>query len=1003
MVKRILLALAGLFIGLTLSAQSHKLTLRLQDASTGEKVGFATVSLVPEKGQTRYTLSDGEGQATLEKIRNGKYTLKAEIMGYITHQQALEVKGNMDLGIVKLEPDTQVLDAASVSAVGNPIIIKKDTVEYNASSFKISDDNMLVDLLKKLPGIEVAEDGSITSNGETISKITIAGKTFFLDDPQLASQNIPAKLVEKVKVVKKKSEQAEFTGIDDGEEETVIDLTVQRGMMNGLFGNVMAGGGHDLPSTQGSMNDWRWQTAAMGGRFAETSQISVIVNANNTNNRGFNDLSGNMMGNMMGGGGMMGRGGGGGWGGWGGSNGITTSWMGGLNGNWDLMGDKMDLGANYLYNGTITDVLESSYKETYRDDGSTLISDTDGMSHRFTNGHRFGVRLEHKFSENTSILFQPQFNFGGGNYLQQSGFDTDTRGADGSLSSTNDGFTHSSGNNSNWSSRGFFLFRQRLGMPGRTLSANLDWNISRNQMLGHNQSLTNAVNGASLVNQLVDQNSRSESAGTRIVYTEPLGNYFYLEGSYNFRFSQSTTLKDTYDSGYYEWAGLSYDKDLHRIVDAAGNPMDVLPFDMSNYNAGIKNDTYSNSILNINRNHNLGLAFMYQREAARAQIGVSAIPTSTTNITNGKGYENNVWNFAPRAMLFYDFSDNANIRLFYFGRSAQPSTSQLMPVMDNSNPLSMSLGNPYLEPYFNHNMRAEWEYSNKQTFFTARVNMQGGMVQNPITNATWYDQNGRQYSFPVNGHNTYNGNLRIMINAPIAKSNFSISNMTNASYSKSGSFVGGSKLDMSGYFNESGEFQYEAFHKHYFEGSSSAWESDFLDNSTRNLSLMERIRLTYRDDNIEIIGSARTRVSKPWYTVQEQVAATWNNQASGSVKWTPGTSGFEISTDLNYNWYNGYTTPQDPQLVWNASVSMPLFKRQATISLKAYDILDQARNLRVAVTDNYYQETRNNTLGRYIMLSLTWRFGNFGKAREQMRGRMGGGPGGPPMGGRRPF
>ena len=129
------------------------------------------------------------------------------------------------------------------------------------------------------------------------------------------------------------------------------------------------------------------------------------------------------------------------------------------------------------------------------------------------------------------------------------------------------------------------------------------------------------------------------------------------------------------------------------------------------------------------------------------------------------------------------------------------------------------------------------------------------------------------------------------------------------------------------------------------------------------------------------------------------VDATWNNQVSGSFKWTIGQSGVELSTDANYNWYYGYTTPQDPQLVWNASVSTPLFKRQATLSLKAYDLLDQARNLRVASTENYYKETRNNTLGRYIMLSFTWRFGNFGKAREQMRSRMGQGG----FGGRRPF
>ena len=140
-------------------------------------------------------------------------------------------------------------------------------------------------------------------------------------------------------------------------------------------------------------------------------------------------------------------------------------------------------------------------------------------------------------------------------------------------------------------------------------------------------------------------------------------------------------------------------------------------------------------------------------------------------------------------------------------------------------------------------------------------------------------------------------------------------------------------------------------------------------------------------------------MSKPWYTLQNAVAATWNNQVSGSFKWTIGESGVELSTDANYNWYNGYTTPQDPQFVWNASVSTPLFQRQATLSLKAYDLLDQAKNLRVVTTDNYYQETRNNTLGRYIMLSLTWRFGNFGKAGQQLRQRMG--PGGP--GGRRPF
>ena len=1004
MVRRILAALAGMLIALSLQAQSHKVTAQLKDATTAEPVGFATVSVIPEKGQPKYSLSDGEGHAVLEKVKPGKYTFRAEIMGYKTHEQSITVGDrDLNLGVVKLEMDQQVLDAASVSATGNPVIIKKDTIEYNASSFKISDDNMLVDLLKKLPGIEVAEDGTITSNGETISQITIAGKTFFLDDLQLASQNIPAKLVEKVKVVKKKSEQAEFTGIDDGEEETVIDLTVQRGMMNGVFGNAMAGGGHDLPSKDGTVNDWRWQGAFMGGRFTETSQISIIANANNTNNRGFNDLSGNMMGNMMGGGGMRG-GRGGGWGA--NSNGITTSWMGGVNGNWDLLGDKMDLGANYLYNGSIVDVTEQNYKETYMTDGTTLVSNDNGLSHRFTDGHRFGMRLEHKFSENTSILFQPQFNFGRGSYVQQSTFDSYTLEADKTTShATNEGFTNNTGENSNWQARGFLLLRQRLGMPGRTISANIDCNLSNNELDGFNQSRTNTVfdndgnpvaGTATEINQRVDQQSKSQSVGTRLVYTEPLGGNFYMEGSYNIRWAQSETEKITFNSGLYDWGA---------------NPFQLGTTQALGYKESgeVKDNAYSNNILNRSLNQNIGLAFMYQTEGLRAQLGASAIPTKTYNETYNHqtaksviydpGY---IWNFSPRAMLFYDFNENSNARLFYFGRSSQPSTSQLNPVLDNSNPLSLSLGNPYLNPYFSHRLRSDVEFSNKRTFFTARMHLEGSMVQSPITNASWYDLNGRAYTFPVNGHNSYDGSVRIMVNAPIAKSNFSISNMTNASYSMSGSYIGAANLDMDRFLTKDASgavtaFKYEDFHNYYFEENKEQWTKDFQDNTTRSLSLTERLRATYRSDNLELIAGIRTRVSKPWYTIQNQVAATWNNRVSGSVKWTLGESGVELSTDANYNWYNGYTTPQEPELVWNASFSVPLFRRQATLTLKAYDLLDQAKNVRVASTDNYYSETRNNTLGRYVMLSFTWRFGNFGEANKKMRQQMGNFRGGRPF------
>ena len=996
MVKKIVLAVLGLFAALALSAQNYKVTLKLVDSTTGEAVGFATVSLAPEKGSSKYALSDSDGKVTLEKVRAGKYTLKAELLGYLPYSQSITVVDkDVELGAIKMDLNQEELDAASVSATGNPIIIKKDTIEYNASSYKITDDNMLVDLLKKLPGIEVSDDGTITSNGETVSKITIDGKTFFLDDPQVATSNLPAKLVEKVKVIKKKSEQAEFTGIDDGNEETVIDLTVQKGMMNGIFGNLVAGGGHDIPSEYNTLNDWRFQANGMVGRFTEDSQLSILGNAGNgPRGVGSSNFSAGIMSGMMGGmGGGMARGGMGGgmMGGGGFGGGITTSWMLGANASLDLLNNKMELAVPYQYQGSVSNSLSDTYKETYVADGSSLISNTTNGSNSGSWGHSISMRMDHKFSDNTSLMIQPQLNFGGGEYAQQSLFDTWRQDKSGNQSQTNDGWSNNYGVNKNLTFSGRGLLRQRLGIPGRTLSLNFNWNIQSRVQNGYNQSLTNTYSGQliipDVVNQRIDQTTASQSLGASLVYTEPLGNYFYMEGRYEFNWSNSLTDKKAYDSGNPD--------DAYSI-----SPASLADITMHYTQSGeTPNATYSNNVVSRNLNQTIGLSFMYQQDWIRAQLGAQAVPTRQYNNTNGKIYDpGTIWNFAPRAMLMYEFNENANVRINYNGRSGQPSTSQLNPVLDNSNPLSLSLGNPYLTPYFNHNMRLELEYSNRATFFTARFNINGGMNQNPISNANWYDIGGRQYSFPVNGKNTYNGSASIMVNAPIAKSNFSISNTIQANYSMSSSYIGSGTLDMSSYFKTEGEkeyFDYDAFHDFYFVNNTDRWAKDFIANETRTLTLSENFMGTYRSDDIEVRVGYRTNVRKPWYTVQNAVAATWNNNVSGSFMWTVGDTGLSINTDANYRWYRGYTTEQPSEFIWNASISKTIFNGQATISLAANDILGQSRAQSVSITDNYYQETNNRTrLGRYIMLNFSWRFGTFGGGRGMFGGGRGGNRGG---------
>ena len=960
-ILKLIVLLSGLLAGTGLAAQ-NKVTAVLLDSSNGDAVPFATVSLTREgaKKPDYYNLSGETGEVSLAKVKRGTYTFKAELLGYKAWEKVIKVEADVDLGKVKMEPDRQMLDAASVSAVGNPIVVKKDTLEYNANSFKTTENDMLEDLLKKLPGVEVSEDGSITVNGETISKITIDGKTFFLDDPQLASKNIPAKIINKLKVINKKSEQAEFTGIDDGEEEKVIDLNIKPGMMKGAFGNIMAGGGRDIPADNALDPDWRYQGAAFIGSFTKDRQLSVILNGNNTNNRGFNDLAGSMMGNMRNGG--MG----GGQGGWGGNNGITTSYMAGANGAWTLFDGNMDLSSNYLYNHTGKDVLESSDKTTYVNDDYNLIDRSDGSSITHTNGHRIGVRLDHKFSENTSILFEPRIDFGGGDYTQKN---ETWRYADTLAKSGTDLLTNSdnlqSGNNKNVNTSGFLLFRQRLGIPGRTLTVMGRYSFSNNDLNSLNWSETTTLGVKTTIDQDIKSNQRSSSLMGRVTYTEPLGSNLYVEANYRYSWTKSTSEKDTWDN----------------IQNA-------------------KSYVYSNEIENETHNQEIGVNMMYQKDKSRAQLGFAALPTDTYNSTTRYNsmtgdwkpmeYKDFRWNFSPRLMLWWEFNDNANARVFYRGNSAQPSTRQLMPVPDNTDPLNVSFGNPELTPYFSHSLRGDIRYNNKKNFSSFNINFNGGYVQNPMVSLTWYD-NGAAYSMPFNGPDNMNAGVNGFVNIPIAKSNFSVSNFARVNWSKSSSYVG-EDIDMSTY-TVGGD--YYAF----MDELNANWKKDdWFDehitvNTIRSLGVTERLRATYRSDNLELTASGRTRINKSWYTIRDSKTTTLNNQIRLTANWTWEVAGITVKAEGNYNWYNGYSTKQPDEYVLNAEIQKLLLNKKMTLALKGYDVLGQSKNLTVTDASNYHSEVVNNTLGRYIILSLTYRFGTFD--RSQMRGPGGRGPGGP--------
>ena len=251
-----------------------------------------------------------------------------------------------------------------------------------------------------------------------------------------------------------------------------------------------------------------------------------------------------------------------------------------------------------------------------------------------------------------------------------------------------------------------------------------------------------------------------------------------------------------------------------------------------------------------------------------------------------------------------------------------------------------------------------------------------------------------QYSIPVNGPGTGSANIRLMVNSPFGNSGVSIFSMTNARYNQSASFIGTDALDTEKYYNaEEASFDYVAFGRDYADLAES---SDFINNKTQTVSFTQRLRLTYRNDFVELTLGGRTRMNKSWYTIENSnLNATWSNQADGSMNWTiPG--GINLIADVRYNWYNGYTTPQEDEIIVNGEITKLLFDNKCTIALKAYDILGQSKNISVSDSANYHLETRNNTLGRYVILSFTYRFGNFGGAGGAGgRGRGPGGFGGP--------
>lgn len=751
--KCLLMLLMILFSPMAFAQQSGvNVTGSVVEQGSDTPIEQATVRLlnVKDSAMVRGVVSARNGSFTLKNVKKGSYLLHITFIGYDPLYQPLQITGKKNpVNVGKLELSDGAIELGEAVVIGKApeVTVRNDTVEYNADSYKVTEGSVLEDLLKKMPGVEVDSEGKITVNGKEVKKVMVDGKEFFSDDPKVASKNLPAKMIDKLQVLDKKSDMAQMTGFDDGEEETVINLTVKPGMKQGWFGNAYGG--------YGSKD--RYEGNAMVNRFVNNDQITFMGGANNTNNMGFSDLASTMFSGMGGGGGRRG--------GFGAGSGITSSGNAGLNFSKEFKPDKLTLGGNTRYSHSDNDARSKSDRQNILPGDSSSYDNSEAMSR--TKSDNFGVdfRLEWKPDTMTQLIFRPSFSFS--HSMNDNFSDATTLDNERDTVNTNKSSNYSESNGYNLNAS--IDFSRKLNNKGRVFSATLSGGNSDSYSDGMNRSDIVYFNQTdALKNSIIDQRSRYDNKGFNyrayVSWVEPIGHNNFIQATYSISQRKQEALKNVYNQ----------DADgIYNVLDSA----------------------YSQSYRNNFISQRASLSFKSQREKFNYTIGLNLDPSysSSENFvgdTTLSKITRKVVNLSPMAQFNYMFDKRTNLRIMYNGRTSQPSMTQLQPVADISDPTNITIGNPDLNPRYTNNVFIRFQQftPEKQRAFMIMTN--GSYIINDIVSYTSYNQEtGVKTTTYKNVNGNYSGNVRMMLNTPLKNKKFSINSMTMASFANSNGYI----------------------------------------------------------------------------------------------------------------------------------------------------------------------------------------------------------------------
>jgi uncharacterized membrane protein YgcG len=939
-------------------AKAQHVNGKLLDLVDNKPLAGASIRLQGLKDSSRIFngISDSSGRFTFGNVPADSFSLQVSYIGYENYKQFVVVSDSVpsvDMGTLYIPKKSTEIGGVTVTAKTPPAQQKGDTTQYNASQFKVNPDATVEDLVKKMPGITVDKDGTVTAQGEQVRKVTIDGRDFFGDDASAALRNLPSEVVDKIQVFDRLSDQAQFTGVDDGNAQKAINIVTKSGMRNGQFGRLYVGVGTDN----------RYQGGGNVSFFKNNRRISFVGLFNNINQQNFGsqDLlgltSGSSGGNNRGGGGNRGgRGGGGNFGGGGTNNflvgqqsGISKTNAIGVNYS-DKWGTKVDVSGSYFFNNSNTDNNSITGTQSFVKADSTLFLDDTATSQTSNYNHRVNFRMEYKIDSNNTLIISPNISF------QKNDAESNTTSSSyydllNGLQSESVRRTNSL--NSGYNFNNNILYRHAFAKRGRTISFNLGTSVNNKTGESYIESVNKYYNSNNVndsVNQFSDSKTKGRTISANIVYTEPVGKKGQLQFNYNPSFTNNSADKVTYQ------------------YDETGGKYSVFDTTLSNkfentYNTQSAGVTYRIG----DRDNQFSAGLNYQYSSLQSEQEFPAVATIDRTFSN----------ILPNLQFRRKLSARSNIRLFYRASVNAPSVNQLQNVIDNSNQLRMSTGNPALDQQYTHFVSARYIFTNTQKGQSFFANVFVQKANDYVANATYTAAadsvlapgitlyKGSQLTKPINldGYWSFRSFLTFGQPVKFIKSNINLN--AGFSYSK-----------LPGLVNN---------------------VSTFSNTYTYSGGIVVASNISeYIDFNV----SYNTNYNVVKNTVQPELNQNYVAQSAGLQVNLLSKKGWFVQNDISNQSYSGLSEGFNQSFwLWNAGIGKKFLKnRQGELKLTVFDLLKQNQSITRNVGDSYIEDVQNLVLKQYFMLTFTYSLKNFGKGRapasdnRENRREMGGMP-----------